>query len=210
MSLANHEKARIALRYWTLGKGMLDVTRALAHAESFHTSVRKDGITPEFSHQIWICNTLRILPLNDDDMRLALLAGLYHDTPEDKDMPFIELATKYDARVARIVELLTKVHRGVKVPADTYFAQMVTDPIAAIVKGVDRLHNLSSMHGVFTRAKQESYITETLERHLPMLKKARNLYPEYDAAIENIKQSLLSRITLIQAIHTAEDAARQS
>ena len=42
-----------------------------------------------------------------------------------------------------------------------------------------------------------------------MLKLARRRFPEFEAAYENIKQSLLSRIDLIEAIHEASPVSEE-
>ena len=109
-----------------------------------------------------------------------------------------------------MVRLMPKVYRGVKVPEATYLHGLEQDPLAALAKGVDRLHNLSSMVGVFTRAKQVGYIEESEAWHLPMLKQAQRRGPALDAAFENVKLNLRSRITLIRAIHEAEDQRPQA
>jgi (p)ppGpp synthase/HD superfamily hydrolase len=154
MSLTSHEKARIALREWMVGRRFYLAATAMANAEPYHPGFRKDGVTPEFSHQIAIANHLRTLGLSDEDMQVVLIATFWHDTPEDKDLPIKVIANDYGERPARMVHLMTKEFRGVVVPPDTYFAELATDPLAAICKGGDRNHNLSTMTGTFTRAKQ--------------------------------------------------------
>lgn len=205
MTLASHEKERIALRYWMLGRRYLDASRAMEQAETLHPGFRKDGVTPEFSHQIWIANYLRTLPVPETVMETLLIAAFFHDAAEDCDFPFEEIERNYNVDAARIVRAMTKIYRGVKVPEATYFLGLERDPLAALAKGVDRLHNLSSMVGVFTRAKQEGYVVESETWHLPMIKRAQRRGPELEAAFENVKQNLRSRISLIRAIHQAED-----
>lgn len=207
MSLAQHEKERIALRYWLLGRNYLAAAKAMQQAETLHSGFRKDGVTPEFAHQIWIANYLRTLPIPEQFLETLLIAAFFHDSAEDCDFPFEEIERNYGHDAGRLVRAMTKVYRGVKVPEATYFLGLENDPLAALGKGVDRLHNLSSMVGVFTRVKQEGYIDESETWHLPMIKKAQRKGPELEAAFENVKQNLRSRIALIRAIHEAEDQA---
>jgi (p)ppGpp synthase/HD superfamily hydrolase len=194
-----HEKAKISLRYFLIGKGWFKAVEILNYAEKQHDGFRKDGVTPEFAHQIWIANYVRTLPLPDDIMCLAISLALLHDTAEDKDYGFHEFSIWGDD-IVRGVKLLTKKHRGTTVAKDTYFSELATMAAAVLVKGIDRLHNLSTMPGVFKREKQYLYITETKDHHLPMLKQGKRNFPQYEAAFENIKQSLLSRIELISLI----------
>ena len=57
-------KTRIAIRYWQLGKEFHTALRAMNFAEQYHTGLRKDGITPEFQHQISQANFARTLITN--------------------------------------------------------------------------------------------------------------------------------------------------
>lgn len=208
MSTLNHfEKSRIALYYFMIGAGFHNAVRAMTWCEEHHPGFRKDGKTPAFAHQIWIANHIRTLPLPRETMELALVGAFLHDTREDKGVSLEEVAALFGAEAASLMDGLTKKVRGLELPRETYFAGLVETPLRALVKGVDRLHNLSSMVGVFDRAKQKKYIDETRQWHLPMLKTARRRFPEYEAAYENIKQSLLSRIDLIEAIHAASPEA---
>ncbi len=205
----HYEKSRIALYYWLLGRSWFDVARAMTDAQSRHGGLRKDGMTPAFAHQIFIANYLRTLPaISDEDMRTALIAAFFHDTPEDTGMSTSEIAQAHGSRAAGIVERLTKEYRGTRVDENTYFQALRGDPLAALVKGVDRLHNLHSMVGVFTREKQEEYLAETEKYHIPMLKVARRDYPSYEPAFENVSQALQVVANMIFAIHVAEDAAK--
>lgn len=64
------------------------------------------------------------------------------------------------------------------------------------------------MVGVFKIEKQKAYIQEVFDLFLPMLKKARRLFPHQVNAYENIKHILQSQIELIQAIHQATDTVQ--
>lgn len=201
-----YKKLRVALYYYLLGAKHLRAARALTYGESLHTGLRKDGVTPEYAHQVEIASFVRTLPLPEGCMESALILSLLHDTPEDKDVGFEEIGRLFGAEAADLVDRLTKKFRGVEVPKETYFSRLAENPVSAVVKGADRLHNIGSMVGVFTREKQKRYIAETREWHLPMLKVARRNFPQFEPAFENIKLSLLSRIALIEAIHQAEEA----
>lgn len=204
MHLKAHETSRATLRGWMNGRRFFDASAAMAEAEPYHPGMRKDGVTPEFAHQISIANHLRTLSLSDDDIRVLLIATFFHDTPEDKGLPVEVITTKYGERAGRVVHLMTKKFRGMIVPADTYFSELATDPLAAICKGGDRSHNLSTMLGPFSRAKQISYCDETEERHLPMMKRAARTFPAYEAPIENLRQTLKLQINLMRSIHEAQ------
>lgn len=117
--MKQHEKLKIALRYWLLGAShnspeFLICVDALEFASSFHTGKRKDGVTPEFLHQITIANYLRTLIPSLDYPSETIAVALLHDVAEDYDVGFDELEVKFGNRIAKSVELLTKTHRGHK------------------------------------------------------------------------------------------------
>ena len=75
-----HQKQLVALRYWLHGAARLDPDYAseletMTFGLSYHQGVRKDGVTPEFSHQVAIASmTLgNLMALRQDDV-VRLLA----------------------------------------------------------------------------------------------------------------------------------------
>ncbi len=194
-----HQKAFVSIRYFLIGAKMYMALGALEFAASIHTGLRKDGVTPEFTHQLQIMQYVRTLLAHLDYPEETLAAVALHDTAEDADVGHVEIRERFGTRVGKAVERLTKTHRGKKVPTATYYGDMVSDEIASLVKGADRIHNLGSMQGVFTAEKQRAYISETEEFVLPMLKNARRTFPRQEPAYENEKFVLKSQIRLIEA-----------
>jgi (p)ppGpp synthase/HD superfamily hydrolase len=191
-------KKIVTLRYWLLGRGYHTALAALEFATKFHTGTRKDGTTPEFDHQVTIALYIRTLVDLLDYPEETLAAVFLHDVCEDHDVGFDEIEVQFGRRIRDAVIRLTKVHRGVKVPPEVYFDKIATDPIASVVKGADRMHNMQTMNAVFSEAKQTSYIQETLDYILPMLKKARRSFTKQEPVYENVKLVLLTQIELIK------------
>jgi len=202
---SGYEKQRIALYYFLMGAKMYRPMKAMTYAEGLHPGFRKDGQTPAFAHQVWIANMLRTLPLQEATMEEVLTLAFLHDTREDRGISFEEIERLFGLDIAEGVDRLTKKFRGHHVSQEIYFQRLAEHEAACLTKGVDRLHNIASMHGVFHEDKQKSYIEETIACHLPMLKQARRLFPHHEAAFENIKQNLLGRIELIQPIHAVKN-----
>ena len=198
--ITDTEKTRIALYHWMLGKEYFIAAEAMAYAERTHVGFRKDGVTPAFAHQIWIANRIRTFNLPNEIMETCLILAFLHDTAEDYDVGFEEFTAKYGSIISDGVRRLTKKHRGIVIPKETYFNDLSLMASAAIVKGVDRLHNLSTMVGVFKVEKQMAYIAETMLFHLPMLKIARKNFPMYWQAFESIKQAIIDKIEMVQII----------
>ena len=183
------------MRYWLLGRKYNKAAMAMEFASEYHTGFRKDGFTPEFHHQICIAHYLRTLPdlRNQEDV---LSAAFLHDTVEDYDVSLTDINSRFGSNVRNAVELLSKKVGSYEKNAEEYFYKMTNCPIASIVKGGDRVHNSQTMNGVFSIEKQASYISETTDFILPMLKEARRRYPDQELAYENIKHSLKGQIEL--------------
>jgi (p)ppGpp synthase/HD superfamily hydrolase len=192
-----YDKLRISLRYWLLGKGYYKAVDALEFAGSYHTGYRKDGVTPEFEHQVRITHYLRSLNTSLMFPEETLAASLLHDVVEDHPVPVVEIYHRYGEQIGIAVDLLTKT-KG----KDTfqYYQQMVDNPVASIVKGGDRIHNVQTMQGVFNYDKQLRYCNEVVEYILPMLRNARRKFPQQEPAYENIKHMLNSQIELVREI----------
>ena len=197
--MENHQKAFISIRYFLIGAKMHLALEALEFASTFHKGTRKDGVTPEFSHQIAIAQYIRTLSSNLTYPEETLAVTFLHDTPEDADVGHLEIHSRFGEIVSTPVKLLTKKHRGVKKPAEAYYKEMGSNAISSIVKGGDRIHNQYTMNGVWGVEKQKEYITETSQLLLPMLKEARRTFPKQEPAYENEKFVLKSQIALTQA-----------
>jgi (p)ppGpp synthase/HD superfamily hydrolase len=186
-----------------LGKEYFKAVEALEYAAKFHTGMRKDGVTPEFHHQISIGHYLRTLA-NLRNQEFALIVGILHDVVEDYDVPIEVLAARFGQEVADAVLLMSKKYKGAKKATADYYLAMRNCPIASIVKGADRIHNFQTMHAVFTCKKQLAYIEECEMHILPMLKEARNNFPDQELAYENIKHALKGQIELLRLAISAK------
>lgn len=196
----DYNKLYLSLKYYLLGREYFVALRALNFARTYHQGTRKDGVTPEFQHQLEIA--LYLTTLKDIKNEETLLAcALLHDVMEDYNVSLEELTKEFGADIARIVELLTKKFRGKNKDYPSYFFWIGKDPIASLVKGTDRINNVQTMVGVFTLEKQKSYATEVNEYFLPMLKRAKYNFPEQSFAYFNIIHMLKSQLELLEALH---------
>lgn len=196
---------RERIRAFLLGKGYFKAVEALEFASEYHNGLRKDKVTPEFHHQISITHYARTLTgLRDEEA--TFIVCLLHDVVEDYEVPIETIRVMFGEQVADGVLLLTKKYRGDKKDQTQYYKDMASNPIASIVKGCDRVHNFQTMPGVFSCEKQVAYMEECKQHILPMLKAARNRFPDQELAYENIKHALKGQIELIQMIVEAKMA----
>lgn len=188
-------KLYIALKFRLKGAGFYQAMDALEFAREIHNGFRKDGLTPEFQHQLEIAHY--VLTLKDiNDLEGAIIVSLLHDTDEDNpnDIPLGKLES-YGTERATAIRLLNK-HRADSTAE--YFSGLATNVLAALVKGADRINNFQSMNrGKFTIEKQIRYAAEVAEHFLPMLKIARKKYPQHMDAFYNIEFILKSQHELI-------------
>ncbi|MFG6080315.1 HD domain-containing protein [Paracoccus litorisediminis] len=199
----------IALRYYLQGRGFTMALEAMEFAKSYHQGTRKDGITPEFFHQVSMANFARTLVSGLRHPEEVFATIFLHDAVEDGGLAVAEIRRRFSDRVADAVDALSKVIGGVKrSPADVR-RMIEADPVASVVKGIDRANNQGSMLGVFSLEKQVEYIEETEGFILPILKQGRRSFPDQEPVYENIKHLLTREIRLLRALH-AEIRAREA
>lgn len=198
--MTSFNKLFISLKYYMLGRRYYVALKALDFARLKHYGTRKDGVTPEFQHQVEI--TLFLSTLKDvQNEEEVLAAALLHDVMEDYDISVHEMQGKFGKKLTDIVWLLTKKYQGKKKNLSEYFDLISSDPVASLVKGADRINNVQTMVGVFSKDKQQSYVLEVEQYFLPMIKRAKYQFPEQSAAYFNISHMLKSQVALVKAIH---------
>lgn len=190
----DHEKLKLALRYYLLGKGYYTAIDAMEFAASYHIGLRKDGVTPEFHHQVCIAHYIRTLPVMYPELTIA--AGLLHDVREDYNVSDGELVRRFGQELTTACIILDKNGKDTAY----YHQECASNPITSIAKPSDRVNNLQTMIGVFTNDKQQRYAAETEDHFLPMVKTARRAFPKQELAYENIKHVLTSQLQLIKAV----------
>lgn len=203
MTTSTHAKERIALRHWLLGREFYKAAEAMTYAEGHHDGLRKDGVTEEFNHQVRIAlYTMTLVPhlLHPE---ATLTTVFLHDVCEDYDVEFAEIEDHFGAQVADATHAMTKVHKGIKRDPNEVKAAQEACPIASVVKGADRIHNQSTMAGVFSAAKISEYLSETNEYILPMLKVARRTFTSQDLAYQNERQVLRTQSDILRHFATA-------
>lgn len=199
-----YKKQLSTMRSWLDGKEFHLALKAFEFAQEFHNGIRKDGISPEFSHQMFIANyAMSILPglmFKEETLSAIFL----HDICEDYSVTFDEIDNNFGKSIGSAVRLLTKKLPGEIIdPTEKeermfrYYQNLSSNPIASITKGLDRAHNILTMNTAgWTIDKQKEYLVEALNCALPMLKKARRTFTEQRLAYENIKS-----LIIIQAQH---------
>ena len=203
-----HIKQLAVMRGWLEGKGYYLAADALELVKGLEIGTRKDGETPKLHHQLSVTRLLTTLIPHLIYPEETITAAFLHDLIEDHgdvwnhDM----VQVRFGKRVADAVWALSKKSKGMVKSYEACFAGMTDCPIASIVKLADRAHNLQTMPGVFTQAKQVEYLGEVDQWFFPMIRQARRNFPRQYPGYENLKILLRCQCRLIQHIHEASNA----
>ena len=158
------------------GGNMLNSLRAMSFARKEHKNQFRDGGDAYIIHPLGMACHASDIGVRSDDVFAAILL---HDVVEDCGVPLDGLP--FNEKIKEIVRYVTIDKREGEEKSDTkkrYFRTMVYCPEAIIVKGLDRYNNLSTMI-TFTPERITKNINETEELLLPLLKEAKDKYPEY-------------------------------
>ena len=135
------------------------------------------------------CHALS-LGLDDDNM---ISTALLHDVCEDCGVAVDELPINDTTKEA--VALLTK---SKEMDKEKYYQQISKNPIATMIKLLDRCNNVSGMPTALSKEKLVEYIKETEEFIYPLLQHAKSEYPMYSNQIFLIKYHKTSVIETVK------------
>jgi len=190
---------------------------ALYFAMECHPGERKDKITPEFHHQLAIVDYVLSLDEWLIDPVTTVICAFLHDTVEDNRTTLAEIQERFGERVASIVERLSKVQtveveengerikKEIKKDPEKYFGDIARCFVASIIKGIDRIHNLSTVDSltlegkpVMNAEKQRKQLVETKVGILPIVTGARVLFSQQAEAYRLIMQDLYLQMQRIR------------
>ena len=159
--------------------GLTDSLRAVDFAVKAHEgALRKNSDIPYIYHPLTLACHALALGLYDD---AVISACLLHDVVEDTEYKKEDLPVNDAAK--EIVLLLTKKSStGKKVSLKEYYAGILDNPKACLVKCLDRCSNLSTMSWGFTRKKMFEYIREVDTYYPKLLRRIKEEPAYYNAA----------------------------
>lgn len=190
-----------AMQTWLLKRDYQQAIKALEFARVLYTGTRKDGCTPAFAHQVAVAYGVRVVSVYLEYPEETLCAAFLHDVCEDHGIPVGMLHEHFGPTVAEAVWVLTKKFAGQHKDKGSYYQNLSTHPIAAVVKGADRIHNLHTMQGVFDAYKQYRYIQETENYLLPAIQQAQCQFAGQYKAYQRIERALIRQIDHLMALN---------
>ena len=176
--MANVEKMHTYLRGFLTGANMSEASKALQYARKAHEGQtrRSDG-SPYIVHPLGMACYAVALGLRDENIISTILL---HDVVEDCDKQ-VEYLPVNDTvkRAVKYMTITTFDTDTSKIETKCrYFNELLDCPEALICKALDRYNNLADMPANFTADGTAKNIAETEILLLPVLKKAKEIYPE--------------------------------
>ncbi|MEM7383143.1 MAG: HD domain-containing protein [Bacteroidota bacterium] len=147
------------------------IRRALNTIKKYHGGVSRKSGEPFFTHPLATAVILTDYSQDQD----AIVAALLHDTVEDTSLSLAQVRAMFGETVALLVSKATNLEdkiRKVKLQAHEYKHRLVNsgDPRATLIKLSDRLHNMRTIGGHPSLAKQKKIAEETLTFFVPVAK----------------------------------------
>lgn len=148
------------------------IERAFRFAKAAHAGVRRRSGEPYILHPIAVAK------IASQEMGLgstSICAAFLHDVVEDTDYTVEDIRRQFGAKIAQLVEGLTKISGGIfgdkaSLQAENYRKLLLTmseDIRVVLIKMADRLHNMRTL-GSMTPAKQYKIAGETLYIYAPL------------------------------------------
>ncbi len=183
--------------------------RAYVFAMKKHGSQQRANGAPYFTHPLEVAQLLAGMKLDEG----SIITGLLHDTIEDTDATYEEIAELFGEDIARLVDGVTKLSRMELQNPDSKQAEnfrklivaMSEDIRVLLVKLADRLHNMQTLHYIEQPERRQRIARETLEIYAPLAERMginqvkeqledlafTELYPEG-------RQSILNRLDFLR------------
>ena len=190
--LFNEDRMYTYVKTYARVKNLYQTSKVLPYARELHKGQVRKGKdkVPYIYHPLLIACHALALGLDDDNI---VSAALLHDVCEDCGVTVDELPVNELTKEA--VSLLTKVD---SIDKEQYYQRISRNPIATMIKLLDRCNNVSGMAAGFSKEKLVEYIKETESVVYPLLQKAKSEYPMYSNQIFLIKYHMTSVIEAIK------------
>ncbi|MHB9148183.1 MAG: HD domain-containing protein, partial [Candidatus Amoebophilus sp.] len=168
------------------------VSKALDTIKRYHAGVKRKSGEPFFTHPMNVA--LILLEYSQDQD--AVVAALLHDTVEDTGLSLIQIKGMFGEQVTFIVKKVTNLEdnlRRVSLEEHENLHRLINyeDKRAAYVKLADRLHNMRTISGHSSLAKQKNIANETLSFFVPLAKSLG--LKDMAAELEKLSLNVLSK-----------------
>lgn len=194
-SVFNPDKMYTYIKGFATALRMEQTLKALTFArEKHHGQFRKSG-EPYIVHPLTMACDALSMGIKDDN---TIATILLHDVCEDCGVSLQELPVNDDVRCGVQLMTFTVMNGETKeIAKKRYYNMLIQSKEAVITKLIDRCHNVSSMAGTFSIEKLKSYIDETRTYVLPLLRQAKDHFPEESDRLFTLKYHITSVVDAI-------------
>jgi len=194
-SVFSPDKMYTYIRGFATALRMEQTLKALTFSREKHQGqLRKSG-EPYIVHPLTMACDAMSMGIKDDNIIATILL---HDVCEDCGVSLQELPVNNVVRRGVQLITFTVLDGETKEIAKTrYYNMLIQSKEAVITKLIDRCHNVSSMAGTFSIEKLKSYIDETRTYVLPLLRQAKDHYPEESDRLFTLKYHITSVVDAI-------------
>lgn len=175
-------------------KSLTQTLAALPLMRERHAGQFRNGIAriPYAVHPLTLACHAMAMGIFDDDV---IATALLHDVIEDTETSPEELPVNERVREAVCLVSYNTYKGDKKDIKPLYYSNIQKNPLAALIKCIDRCNNLACMADGFTKKKMKTYVVQTEQYVLPLLDVIKEV-PEYNNAAWLIRYQI---ITMLEA-----------
>jgi len=195
--LFNWEHMKTFIRATAGGLGMANTLKAMDTAVKAHEGqTRKNSEVPYIYHPLLLACHCLAMGIRDDEI---IAACLLHDVIEDCGLTAEDLPVSEGTK--KLVCLMTHEDDESRREAilDEYYGALAADPKGALIKCVDRCHNMTSIAWGLSKEKRYRYIEET-EKYIPSLLETLKNTPEFNSISWLLKYQMTSMLDIYKRL----------
>lgn len=197
-AFTDEKKMFTYIKGYTNSKGMLESQKALQYAREMHKHQNRKEGKPYIIHPLTMACDALAMGIDQDEI---IATVLLHDVCEDCGVKVNDLPV--NDSVKKSVKLLTFSKDEGETSEEAkrrYYENILKSETATIVKLLDRCHNVSNMCKAFSKEKMIEYIDETRKCILPLQKKAKKKYPQWNNILFILKYHMVSVIDSVECV----------
>jgi (p)ppGpp synthase/HD superfamily hydrolase len=149
-----------------------EIKKTITYTKKYHGNQKRLSGEPYYSHPLEVAYILCDYLFDTESIICALL----HDIAEDTRSSIEQIAFIFGQDIANVVNTISNLTAEHKLSQDEKFYKISSfsdlNRKAIIIKVIDRLHNMRTIHHIKPLSKQKRIAKETLHFYIPLAKAA--------------------------------------